>query len=567
MDSEQWFGQRGLLGVGVIFVILAVGYLLKLSFDRGWISPAARCAGGALAGVVVAAIGWRLLEKTRVYGAALIGCGAAIVYLTVWAATRLYKFFPPTTGIAGLALISLSLAGIAFAIDVEALGATAVLGAFFGPLVMQDRAANADALLLYLACIGFALGWVAARRRWRLAMLVIALSFFGLVINGPADAANPYWVLTYGILGGCAGLYIGLREGWWETRILAFMGGWGLLRLANDHITEHWAIVLGAAVLAAPVWWRALRSNTIWPGNQRTEIHLSDWSVGETFYFYVTPLLLGWAVYQLGPARFDLDPGLVPLIIAVPYLVAGFGAERRPFALAGTTALLAAAMMQWRGIEATWALLLLGLLWAGADHILRRTDGRWYGVIASGVGLAHLLTTVQTARAVDEPAFIGAWALTLWWAAAEFALFALGFWRRVEEDDDVLKKSLPSAFWVTTGLLLLFGVTRELNRYFAQSTLSRVTAHLASGLAVSAWWIAFAAVLILLGFRRSIQPVRVAGLLVAGMAVLKVVLFDLSTLDALYRVGSVLILGVVSLGLAYIYNKRAASPHPPAPSP
>jgi len=567
VDSEQWFGQRGLLGVGVIFLILAVGYLLKLSFDRGWISPAARCAGGALAGVVVAAIGWRLLEKTRVYGAALIGCGAAIVYLTVWAATRLYKFFPPTTGIAGLALISLSLAGIAFAIDGEALGATAVLGAFFGPLVMQDRAANADALLLYLACIGFALGWVAARRRWRLAMLVIALSFFGLVINGPADAANPYWVLTYGILGGCAGLYIGLREGWWETRILAFMGGWGLLRLANDHITEHWAIVLGAAVLAAPVWWRALRSNTIWPGNQRTEIHLSDWSVGETFYFYVTPLLLGWAVYQLGPARFDLDPGLVPLIIAVPYLVAGFGAERRPFALAGTTALLAAAMMQWRGIEATWALLLLGLLWAGADHILRRTDGRWYGVIASGVGLAHLLTTVQTARAVDEPAFIGAWALTLWWAAAEFALFALGFWRRVEEDDDVLKKSLPSAFWVTTGLLLLFGVTRELNRYFAQSTLSRVTAHLASGLAVSAWWIAFAAVLILLGFRRSIQPVRVAGLLVAGMAVLKVVLFDLSTLDALYRVGSVLILGVVSLGLAYIYNKRAASPHPPAPSP
>lgn len=559
MDSEQWFGQRGLLGVGVIFLILAAGYLLKLSFDRGWISPAARCAGGMLSGVVIAAIGWRLLEKTRTYGAALIGCGAAIVYLTVWAATRLYYFLPPTTGIAGLALVSLSLAGIAFAIDVEALGATAVLGAFFGPLVMQDRVANADALLLYLACIGFALGWVAARRRWRLAMLAIALSFFGLVINGPAEAANPYWVLTYGILGGCAGLYIGLREGWWETRILAFTGGWGLLRLANDHITEHWAIGFGAIVLAAPVWWRALRSNTIWPGNQRTELHLSDWSVGETFYFYVTPLLLGWAVYQLGPARFDLDPGLVPLIIAIPYLVAGFSGERRPFAFAGTTGVLAAVMLQWRGIEAAWALLLLGLLWTGADHILRRTDGRWYGLIAAGVGLTHLLTTVQTARPAADSAFVGAWALTLWWAAAEFAGFALGFWRRVEEDDEVIKKTLPSAFWATTGLLLLFGVTRELNRYFAQSELARVTAKLASGLAVSAWWIVFAAVLILLGFRRGLRTVRVAGLLVAGMAVLKVVLFDLSSLDALYRVGSVLILGVVSLGLAYIYNKRATT--------
>jgi uncharacterized membrane protein len=46
------------------------------------------------------------------------------------------------------------------------------------------------------------------------------------------------------------------------------------------------------------------------------------------------------------------------------------------------------------------------------------------------------------------------------------------------------------------------------------------------------------------------------------VAVLKVVLFDLSGLDALYRVGSVLILGLVSLGLAYIYNRRAQSGEP-----
>jgi uncharacterized membrane protein len=43
------------------------------------------------------------------------------------------------------------------------------------------------------------------------------------------------------------------------------------------------------------------------------------------------------------------------------------------------------------------------------------------------------------------------------------------------------------------------------------------------------------------------------------MAVLKVVFSDLSGLDALYRVGSVLILGVVSLGLAYIYHRKGKS--------
>ena len=83
--SEQWLGQRGLLAVGVIFVILAAGYLLKLSFDRGWVSPLVRCIGGALAGIAVGGLGWRLHGRgTRTYGAALIGCGACLVYLGVW---------------------------------------------------------------------------------------------------------------------------------------------------------------------------------------------------------------------------------------------------------------------------------------------------------------------------------------------------------------------------------------------------------------------------------------------------------------------------------------------------
>ena len=58
--DEQWIGQRGLLAVGVLALLMATGYLLKLSFERGWISPVMRCVGGALLGGIVGAIGWRL---------------------------------------------------------------------------------------------------------------------------------------------------------------------------------------------------------------------------------------------------------------------------------------------------------------------------------------------------------------------------------------------------------------------------------------------------------------------------------------------------------------------------
>ena len=63
LDGEQWVGQRGLLAVGVVAVVLAAGYLLKLSFDRGWISPAMRCLGGALAEIAIGALGWSLTTK------------------------------------------------------------------------------------------------------------------------------------------------------------------------------------------------------------------------------------------------------------------------------------------------------------------------------------------------------------------------------------------------------------------------------------------------------------------------------------------------------------------------
>jgi uncharacterized membrane protein len=103
--------------------------------------------------------------------------------------------------------------------------------------------------------------------------------------------------------------------------------------------------------------------------------------------------------------------------------------------------------------------------------------------------------------------------------------------------------------------MTLFGVTEEIRRHFELRILSAESASLASGLAVSAWWLVFAAALVVLGFQRSLKPVRVAGLGVAGLAVATLVLFALSTLDALSRVGSVFLLALVALSLAYLYYR------------
>ena len=61
----------------------------------------------------------------------------------------------------------------------------------------------------------------------------------------------------------------------------------------------------------------------------------------------------------------------------------------------------------------------------------------------------------------------------------------------------------------------------------------------------------------MLGLRCAIKSVRIAGFVVAGLAVVKVMVFDLSSLDSLYRVGSFLIVGFVSLVIAYLYHRKA----------
>src|SRR4051812_26971363 len=209
----------------------------------------------------------------------------------------------------GLALVSVALAMIAYSVDVEALGTTAALGAFFAPILLGRDRANPDLLLLYLACMAAGLGLVAARRQWRLTMFVVALSFFGVAYTGAAARGTPWAVLLYGVLGGSAGIHVGLRERWWETRLLSFSGGWAFVVVASERLHHPWAVLVAGVVLAAPVWWHALHCGRILPIQPSTGTVAPGWSLGEALYFFLTPVLLGWAVRGLDPRWLDARPG------------------------------------------------------------------------------------------------------------------------------------------------------------------------------------------------------------------------------------------------------------------
>ena len=294
LDSEQWIGQRVFLGIGVVALLMAAGYLLKLSFDRGWISPVMRCAGGVLAGLGVGALGWRLESRYRTYGAALVGAGAGIIYLSIWAASRLYGVLPsdvrhrrpgPRLRRAGDDRVRHQRRGAR-----HHGRARRVPGA--RPARPEpDQRRSAPALPRQH-------GRRPGARRRPAALAPRHLGNRGQLLrrrhrSAPAEHAYPWGVLLFGLIGGTAGLYLGLRERWWETRLLTFSGGWTLLSAAGERIPQHWAVLAAGLVLSAPVWWHGLRRPQVFPLHLGPQGEGTGWSAGEALYFFVTPVLLG----------------------------------------------------------------------------------------------------------------------------------------------------------------------------------------------------------------------------------------------------------------------------------
>ena len=97
-------------------------------------------------------------------------------------------------------------------------------------------------------------------------------------------------------------------------------------------------------------------------------------------------------------------------------------------------------------------------------------------------------------------------------------------------------------------------VTSEIVAYWRVHDVGRPAA-LAEGLMISVAWAAYAAGLIVVGIARRYAPIRYAAFMLFGITIAKVFAVDLPTLDRIYRVSSVIALGIALLSVAYGYQR------------
>jgi len=72
---------------------------------------------------------------------------------------------------------------------------------------------------------------------------------------------------------------------------------------------------------------------------------------------------------------------------------------------------------------------------------------------------------------------------------------------------------------------------------------------------LSVTWAAYATILVVVGLRRSLPPLRIFAMVVLAITIVKVFTVDLAQLQRVYRVASVLGLGVMLLLTSYLYQK------------
>jgi len=80
-------------------------------------------------------------------------------------------------------------------------------------------------------------------------------------------------------------------------------------------------------------------------------------------------------------------------------------------------------------------------------------------------------------------------------------------------------------------------------------------------------WAAYATTLVVVGLRRQFAPLRIFAMVVLALTIAKVFTVDLAQLQRVYRVASMLGLGVMLLLTSYLYQKSRAGTRIGSPEP
>ena len=208
-------GGNTLARVGVVVLFIGVAFLVKYASEHVTIPIGVRLAGIALGGIALLALGFRLRNARAGYAMSLQGAGVGVLYLTVFAALRLYQLLPPLAAFTLLFWIAALSSYLAVRQDAMALAVLGIVGGFAAPVLTSSGGGSHVMLFSYYAVLNAAIFGIAWFRAWRLLNVIgfvctfLVGALWGVTRYRPDDFATtePFLVLFFLFYVGIATFY------------------------------------------------------------------------------------------------------------------------------------------------------------------------------------------------------------------------------------------------------------------------------------------------------------------------------------------------------------------------
>ena len=506
-------GSRILAWAGGVVTLAGVVLLLVLAVQQGYLGPLPRVLLGAALGLTLAGIGVWLHRNphARTGAFALAATGFAVLYLDVVAATAQFGFLRPAAGLgAGLAVAGLGLLlavrwhAQAFAVFVVVAAACAApfLTAGFTPL-----------LLGFLLVLEIGATPAQLIRRWGGLCLAagippILASLAAVATLMDTEPADGPLIAYLALLVGAAQVLLAAVSG--LVRPTDSLPA-GLLLAAPAPVLFAAGLLPEAGAIALPATIGALLL-LVFALSRLTAVTLPPWFAPAAGAAGSVAVLQATVTAFHGPAMPIALLGEALLIALVAWSM------RYPAALA------AACLFVFVGLSIAMSTTLPGTL------VGLPPEGRVPASVSVPAGLTGLL--------------LAAAALATCWVATR---------------QGVITGEGAIAGWLLGGLAALYGATGAVLSAGLLISPDR-SGFLLGHVLVTTSWTVCALVLLLRGIGS--VPLRVAGLSLTGAALIKLVLFDLSSLDGLARVAVFLVAGLLLLGAGTRYARLLADRAP-----
>ncbi len=184
------------LRVGLLVLFFGVAFLLKYASERSLLPIELRLTGVVLAGLAMLVFGWRLREQRLGFALLTQGGGVGLLFLTVFAAGKLYGLLPMPLSFAIMVGLVCTSAALALLQDAKSLALFGATGGFLAPVLLSTGSGSHVALFSYYALLNSGILAIAWFKAWRELNLLGFVFTLGIGSIWGAQSYQPQYFST-----------------------------------------------------------------------------------------------------------------------------------------------------------------------------------------------------------------------------------------------------------------------------------------------------------------------------------------------------------------------------------